>query len=59
MAGQKKGGKKNRKIERNKAWCVAYRKRGQREKNKAKRMRRHLLAHETDEACRSRLASIS
>lgn len=38
----RKGGKKNRKHGRNKVWCEGYRRRGQRLKNKAKRLRKHL-----------------
>lgn len=42
MSGIKaKGGKKNRKYGRNKTWCEAYRKRGQREINKRKKMIKH------------------
>ena len=33
---------KGRKIGRNKRWCEAYRLRGQREKNKAVRLHKHL-----------------
>lgn len=40
--GSRKKGKKNRKHGRNKAWCQAYRARGQREKNKKKRQERLL-----------------
>lgn len=41
-------GKKNRKHGRNKKWCEAYRLRGQREKNKAKRLAKHRKAHPND-----------
>lgn len=42
MAGIKaKGGKKNRKYGNNRAWCEAYRKRGQREINKRKKIAKH------------------
>ena len=34
-------GKKNQKHGRNKRWCEAYRLRGQREKNKARKAERH------------------
>ncbi len=37
---QPKGGKKNRKHGRNRKWCEAYRARGQREINKAKKAKR-------------------
>lgn len=36
-----KGGKKNRKHGRNRKWCEAYRARGQREINKAKKAARN------------------
>ena len=41
-----KGG--TRKYDRNKIWCQAYRARGQREKNKAVRLRKHIACHPTD-----------
>ncbi len=41
-------GKKNRKWDRNRVWCEAYRRRGQREKNKAKKLRKHLSRHPDD-----------
>ena len=44
----KSGGKKNRKHERNKVWCQAYRARGQREKNKAVGLRKHIARHPSD-----------
>ena len=37
-----KKGKKTRKFGRNARWCVAYRARNQRERNKVTRLRRHL-----------------
>lgn len=40
--------KKNRKHGRNKVWCQAYRNRGQREKNKVVRLKRHLIDHPHD-----------
>ena len=39
---------KNRKYERNKIACTAYRTRCQREKNALKRITRHLLTHSMD-----------
>lgn len=41
-------GKKGRKLGRNEKWCQAYRTRGQREKNKARKLRRHLKRHPED-----------
>jgi hypothetical protein len=41
MSGIKaKGGKKNRKYGRNRKWCEAYRARGQKEINKARKQKR-------------------
>ena len=48
---KKKGGKRKggmRKRGRMKLWCEAYRKRGQREKNKAARADRHRANHPND-----------
>lgn len=45
MAGTKaKGGKKNRKLGRNKNACAAYVREERQKKNKIRRMRRHLRA---------------
>lgn len=41
-------GKKNRKHGRNKEWCKAYAACGQREKNKVKRINKHLAKHPKD-----------
>lgn len=41
----KKGG---RKIDRNTKWCEAYRKRNQRERNKLRRLRKHLVRFPKD-----------
>lgn len=41
----KKEGKKHRKYGRNADWCKAYRARGQREKNKIKKVLRHILRY--------------
>lgn len=49
MAKQtQKSGKKNRKYGRNKAFCLLYRSRQQRERNKGKRLVRHLNRHPLD-----------
>lgn len=40
--------KKGRKHGRNKLWCTAYRNRGQREKNKVVRLKKHLLRNPND-----------
>lgn len=45
---QHRGGKKNRKHGRNQKWCDRYRATGQREKNKAKRLIKHLKVHPSD-----------
>jgi len=50
--GAPKGGKKNRKHGRNKKWCTLYEKLGTRQKNKAKRLARHLLRHPFDKQAR-------
>lgn len=41
----KKGGRKGRKIGRNKAWCNAYRLSERRSRNKALKIARHLRHH--------------
>ena len=52
--GSKKNrSKKNRKYERNKIWCANYRARGQREKNKAKKLVKHLSRHPADTIARN------
>ncbi len=43
-----KGGKKGRKIDRNRIWCKAYRLRRQRERNKIKRLDKHLGRYPDD-----------
>ena len=53
MAKQQRGvarkkGKKNRKFDRNRIWCQAYKNRGQREKNKLRRLNKHLNRHPGD-----------
>lgn len=52
-----KGGKKNRKVGRNKPWCTAYALRGQREKNKCIRLRRHLARFPNDRPAMHLLAN--
>lgn len=42
---QPKKGKKNRKYGRNKQWCEAYRARGQRERNKVRKVLKHILRY--------------
>ncbi len=49
MNEQRKGGKKGAKIGRNKVSCAKYRAEGRREKNKAKRARRHIKAYPNDQ----------
>jgi hypothetical protein len=46
----RKTGKKNRKWNRNKVFCTAYRNSNTREKNKAKRLARHLKHHPLDKS---------
>lgn len=45
---KKKGGKKGRKIGRNAEKCKAYRAAGRREKNKKRRLAKHLRNHPQD-----------
>ena len=44
----RKKGKKTRKYDRNRKWCQSYRNRNQREKNKVKKLRRHLARYPDD-----------
>jgi hypothetical protein len=46
--GKPKGGKKNRKWGNNKAYCQRYRAEGKQEKNRARRINRHLKRHPND-----------
>ena len=48
MAKPQAGRKKGRKIGRNKVKCEAYRKAGRRERNKARKIRKHLKFHPND-----------
>lgn len=60
MAGQKaKGGTKNRKYGGNKAFCERYRKEGRREKNKARRLRRHLKKFPKDKQAEKALRKVA
>jgi len=49
--------KKNRKHGRNKVWCEVYRREGRREKNKCKRLRKHIVRHPNDNVARHLLAN--
>ena len=55
MATQKKGGKKGRKVGRNEARCKRYRVQNRREKNKLRRMRKHVLRNPEDTAAKEAL----
>lgn len=48
---QPKGGKKNRKHGRNRKWCEAYRARGQREINKARKARKQAKKLQAGTSC--------
>lgn len=48
MAKKNEKGGGARKYDRNRAWCKAYRLRGQRERNKAKRLIRHIARFPSD-----------
>jgi len=45
---RRKGGKKNRKHGRDRRQCEFYRLRGQREKNKIKKLAKHVIRHPRD-----------
>jgi hypothetical protein len=51
-------GKKTRKYERNKKWCLAYRTRGQREINKAKKLFRALRYNPLDKCAKTALEKL-
>jgi len=53
-----KGGKKNRKHGRNKVWCAQYRMRGTRERNKIRKLKRHLKKYPNDSVAKGLLGSI-
>jgi hypothetical protein len=48
LGGKPKGGKKNRKWGSNKAYCLRYKNEGRQEKNRARRIKRHLKRHPND-----------
>lgn len=54
---QTKGG--GRKIGRNKVECARYRAQGRREKNKVRRLARHIREYPQDEAARDALSRLS
>lgn len=47
-AKKKNKSKKNRKFGRNKIFCEGYKRRGQREKNKAVKLQKHVNSHPND-----------
>ncbi len=49
----------SRKHGRNTAWCEAYRRRGQREKNKARKLRKHLEIYPGDFCAKAALKKAS
>ena len=51
-----KGGKKNRKWDRNRRWCQAYKARRQREHNKLTRIARHLTLFPKDDIAKRAFA---
>lgn len=58
MAGVKsKGGKKNRKWSRNKLFCAKYRTEGRQQKNKLRRIARHLKLQPNDVQARRCLSN--
>jgi hypothetical protein len=56
---QKHGGKKGRKIGRNKSKCERYQASGRRERNKVARLRRHCTRHPADAVAARTLAVLS
>lgn len=46
--GSRRGGKKGRKINKNKKWCENYLRTGRREVNKKKKLLRHRKKHPND-----------
>jgi hypothetical protein len=58
MAKKNEKGGGARKYDRNRVWCEAYRRRGQREKNQAIRLRKHLVRHPMDGCARRRYDAI-
>lgn len=57
MANRDKGGGA-RKYDRNRKWCEAYRNRGQREINKARKLYRHLARFPDDVGAAKALAAL-
>lgn len=55
----RKAGKKNRKYGRNKKWCEVYRMRSQRERNKVRKLARHLKKYPHDATAKKALRSLS
>lgn len=56
---QVRGGKTGRKIGRNKKKCDQYRGAGRRQKNKAARLRQHLMGHPNDETAGAALGRLN
>lgn len=56
ISGLRSGG--NRKIGRNKAWCESYRRRHQRERNKIRKIRKHLKYFSGDKQSKKRLVEL-
>lgn len=52
------GGKKNRKVGKNRIWCLAYKNSGRREKNKARRLRSHLKRFPADKVAETALGGL-
>lgn len=50
-----KKGKRNRKWNRNRAFCLRYRNEGRQEKNRARRINRHLKRFPNDDSARKAL----
>mgnify|MGYP001412824509 CR=1 FL=1 len=59
MVKKQKSGGGTRKYDRNKVWCQAYRARGQREKNKAVRLRKHIVRHPADHCAVDALSRVA
>ena len=58
MSGKAKSGG-GRKIGRHAKWCASYRARKQREKNKLRRVRRHVRGHPGDKAATDKARYLS
>ena len=59
MAKKQKSGGGSRKYDRNKVWCQAYRARGQREKNKAVRLSKHIARHPANRCATAALSRVA